>query len=68
MDIVERGKPRQLCTLTFEDRIVQKLLNQFFLLPAFIPTLIYDNMASIRGRGPYLAMQRTEEFLKKVNF
>lgn len=61
--ISERGKIRKLCTIPFEDRIVQKTFNLFFLLPCIRPRLIFDNMASLKDKGPKLAKDRTIEFM-----
>ena len=64
--INERGKIRKLCTIPFEDRIVQKTYNLFFLLPSIRPRLIYDNMASLKDKGPKLAKDRTIEFMSHM--
>lgn len=47
----ERGTHRLISSNTFGDRVVLKTFNQFFLLPAFVPTMIPENGASLPGRG-----------------
>lgn len=64
--INEKGKERLICSLTIRDRIIQKAINQNFLLPAFIPSLIYDNMASIKNRGIDRAVNRLICHLQKA--
>lgn len=49
--INERGKIRLIESYTVEDRIVQNCLVNEILLPAIKPYLIYDNSASLKGRG-----------------
>ena len=56
--INERGKPRLVCSLTIRDRVIQKCINRNFLIPAFFPTIIYDNVASIKHRGLDMALNR----------
>ena len=59
----ERGKARLISSLTITDRLVQKAFNTYFLLPAFMPTLIYDNAASLKGRGTTFAHKRLRKHL-----
>lgn len=47
----ERGKVRAITALKFRDRIVKHALNDVFLLPHLKPFLIYDNGASLKGKG-----------------
>ena len=46
--IYERGKERLLCSLKVMDRVEQKAINRNFLLPAFVPSLMRDNVASVK--------------------
>lgn len=48
--ISERGKHRVITLVLFRDRVVQRSLCEYCLIPLFIPTLIYDNAASIKTR------------------
>ena len=56
--IFERGKERLICSLTIHDRVIQKSLNQNYILPLMRPKLIYDNCASLKDRGMDFAMNR----------
>ena len=47
----ERGKIRQIESYNIEDRIVQRCFTQYVLTPLVRPKLIYDNDASLVGRG-----------------
>lgn len=50
-DINERGKNRHIKSLHISDRIVQRALNDYVLMPTIKKYLIYDNGASIKGKG-----------------
>lgn len=56
--INERGKERLICSLHIRDRVIQKALNQNFLLPVFTPRLIYDNGASLKNKGMDFCLNR----------
>jgi hypothetical protein len=47
----ERGKTRLIESYNIEDRIVQNCFMNNILLPICTPKLIYDNSASIKGKG-----------------
>lgn len=64
--INERGKERLLSSLTFKDRVIEKILNQGFILPLFRPRLIYDNCASLQDRGIHFALNRLEAMIRKM--
>lgn len=64
--IYERGKERLICSLNFRDRIIQKSLNQNYLLPLFTPKFIYDNCASLKGKGVDFALNRLHAHLEKA--
>lgn len=64
--IYERGKERLICSLSIKDRIVQKCLNQNYILPMFRPKLIYDNCASLKGKGVDFALRRLKAHLQKA--
>ena len=57
-EIMERGKLRLICSLTFRDRVITKCINQKFVLPAFVNTLVFDNAASLKGKGIVFAANR----------
>lgn len=61
----ERGKIRAITTLQPRDRVVRHVLCDDILLPKVRPKLIYDNGASIEGRGIGLARKRFEVHLHR---
>lgn len=54
----ERGKVRYIRSPQVRDRIVQKVLNKYVLVPILEKYLIYDNFASIKNRGTSFARKR----------
>lgn len=61
----ERGKTRQINAPVIRDRVVQKLLMKHILLPSLTKPLIYDNYASLTGRGTSLARKRMDVHLQR---
>lgn len=61
----ERGKIRPITTLAPKDRVVRHVLCDEVLFPTVFPKLIYDNYASIKGRGVYMARKRFEVHLHR---
>lgn len=49
--VIERGKTRAITALQIRDRVVKHVLNDVLLLPHIRPFLIYDNGASLEGKG-----------------
>lgn len=64
--ISERGKDRLICSLTVEGRLVQKAINQNLILDAFRNVFIYDNAASLKGKGPDFALMRLKSFMEEA--
>ena len=64
-ELCERGKRRQINAPVIRDRVVQKLLMNHILLPALTRPLIYDNYASLKGRGTSLARKRMDVMLQR---
>ena len=54
----ERGKTRDIHAPAVRDRVLQKVINQDILLPAIRKYLIYDNTASLEGRGTAFMRKR----------
>lgn len=63
--ICERGKKRYIESPTIRDRVVQKVLMEYVLLPNLRKPLIYDNYASLKGRGTTFARKRIDVLLHK---
>lgn len=61
----ERGKTRPISSIPIEDRIVRHVLCDDILLPEVKKHIIYDNCASIKGRGMSMQRKRFEIHLKK---
>ena len=61
----ERGRIRPITGQVIDDRVVSHSLNDFALVPAIRPHLIYDNMASLEGRGVDRARDRVRVHLER---
>lgn len=61
----ERGRIRPITSRTVKDRIVRHALCDELLLPAVRKKIIYDNGASIKGRGISFSRNRFEVHLRK---
>lgn len=62
--INERGKIREIESYSINDRIVQGCFVANVLTPLCIKKLIYDNAASIKGRGTDFFRRRLDKHLK----
>lgn len=64
--ILERGKPRNISAVPFRDRVVQRALCDASLVPIVSAALVYDNAASLKGKGTSFARRRFVERLEKA--
>lgn len=64
--IRERGKERVITPIHIRDRVVQKVLCDFVLSKILHPKLIYDNGASLKGKGVQFARKRIERHLRNA--
>lgn len=64
-DICERGKLRHIKSVHFRERCVQRSLCDNALVPVLSNSLIYDNGASIKGRGIHFAFNRVKAHLSE---
>lgn len=64
--ISERGKIRTIVPITINDRMVQRVLCDYALVPAIRKTLIYDNGASLSGKGVDFSRHRLEKHIKEA--
>lgn len=62
--IMERGKLRKIQSVTIGERCVQRTFCDHYLVPALSRGLIYDNGASMKGKGIDFAIRRLEKQLK----
>lgn len=60
----ERGKTRLIESYSIEDRIVQNCFMNNILLPVCLPKMIYDNSASVKGKGTDFFRKRLMVHLK----
>ena len=61
--IRERGKERIITPIHIEERIVQKVLCDYCLNPVVKDKLIYDNGASLKGKGTDFSRRRVMKHL-----
>lgn len=64
-ELRERGRIRPITSLQTQDRIVRHVLCDDILLPEVRKKIIYDNGASIKGRGISFSRKRFEVHLRK---
>jgi retron-type reverse transcriptase len=62
-DLVERGKPRHVRSVHISERVVQRCVCDNALIPALRRSFIYDNGATLQGRGYDFAVKRVNKFL-----
>lgn len=61
--LCERGKSRQITGLQMPDRVIRHSLCDNALTPALLTYMIYDNGASLKGKGIGFSRRRFEEHL-----
>jgi len=54
----ERGKRREIKSIKYHDRVVQKCLMDNIITPVMEPTLVTTNCASQKGKGTDFALER----------
>lgn len=64
-DIMERGKKRHIRSVTIGERIVQRCLCDYALVPVLGRTYIYDNGASMANKGYSFAVDRLCQHLRQ---
>lgn len=62
-DITERGKKRHIRSVHISERCVQKCVSNYGVKPLVVPMLIYDNAASLEGKGTEFALKRLRKHL-----
>ena len=63
--INERGKTRPIEAPHIDDRQVQKTLTKKVLLPLYLPSMIYDNGASLKNKGLQFSQKQFDKQLRK---
>lgn len=64
-DLIERGKLRHIRSVHISERVVQRCLCDNILVPTFSHSFVYDNAASLKGKGVDFAMDRLDTHLHK---
>ena len=64
-EIYERGKKRKIRSIHISERCVEKSLAKNSYVPMLGNSLIYDNSASLKGRGTEYARKRLLKHLRK---
>lgn len=64
-DVCERGKKRHIRSVTIGERVVQRCLCDYALVPMLSRTFIYDNGASMANKGYSFAVNRLCQHLQK---
>lgn len=59
-DLMERGKLRHIRSVHIAERVVQRCLCDNALVPLFSAAFVYDNAASLKGKGIDFAMERAD--------
>ena len=63
--VIERGKERQIHSLHYRERVVRRSVCINALVPILSSNLIYDNGASLKGKGVSFSADRCETHLHK---
>lgn len=61
--ISERGKTRKIRSVHFKERVIQRALCDNALIPVLSKSLVYDNGASLKGKGIHFAFNRLKRHL-----
>lgn len=64
-ELYDRGKWRHIRSVHISERVVQRTLCDKVISPLFQPSFIYDNGASIKGKGIDFAMDRLNCHLQR---
>lgn len=64
-DLFERGKKRHIRSTVIGERVVQRCLCDNALIPALQRTFVFDNGASMKGKGYTFAVNRITEHLHR---
>lgn len=66
IELYERGKRREIVPITIRDRMTQRVLCDYALVPRLEKTLIYDNGASMKGKGVEFTRNRLNKHLRQA--
>lgn len=63
--ISERGKTRHIQSPSINDRVLQRAICEYILEPILYPKIIYNNGASIKGKGVEFSRKQLDEHLMR---
>lgn len=63
--VMERGKPRDIHSLHYAERTIRRAICMCVLVPLLSHNLIYDNGASLKGKGTAFHIKRCTEQLRR---
>lgn len=61
----ERGKTRHIKSPSIRDRVLQRAICDYILEPLIYPKLIYNNGASVKGKGVDFSRKQLDKHLRK---
>lgn len=64
-DLRERGHDRHIRAMHFRERVIQRVICDFALIPVLTRSLVYDNGASLKGKGIHFAIYRVRDMLRR---
>lgn len=64
--LYERGKKRNIVPITIKDRMIQRVLCDYSLIPVLKDSLIYDNGASMKEKGVDFTRKRVEKHIREA--
>lgn len=64
-DIFERGKKRHIRSVTINERVVQRCLCDYALVPVLSRSFVYDNGACMKDKGYTFAANRLTQHLRE---
>ena len=64
-DLMERGKKRHIRSVNIDERVVQRCLCDYSLVPVLKRTFIYDNGSSLENKGYSFAIKRLSQHLRE---
>lgn len=64
--LYERGKKRNIIPITIKDRMIQRVLCDYALIPVLKDKLIYDNGASMKDKGVDFTRKRIDKHIHEA--
>ena len=64
-DIRERGHARHIKAMHFRERVIQRAICDYALVPVLTRSLVHDNGASLKGKGIHFAIYRVRDALRR---